>query len=307
MFRSSIFVICLVGGILMQRCRSRDSLQTRIEKELSSVDGEFAVAFEDLATGEQVLINSGERFHAASTMKTPVMIEVYKQVGEGKLNLDDSILIKNRFSSIVDASPYSLDVGDDSDKEIYTQIGQKRTLYSLLYDMIIHSSNLATNLVIERVGAVNVTATMRALGAKDMEVLRGVEDKKAFEKGLNNSITAYDQLLIMKKMAQGEAVSAEASAAMMNILFDQHFREIIPAKLPADVRVADKRGWITGLEHDCAVVVLPDGRRYVLILLSRKLTDRDAGVEAMANVSRIIYDHVAGRTALKDSSRTDKR
>jgi beta-lactamase class A len=286
------FLILLAGGFLMNTCQQKMSLQAKIEKELSTVQGEFAVAFEDLTTGEQLLIHAHERYHAASTMKTPVMIEVYKQVAEEKLSLDDTIEVKNSFASIVDGSPYSLDVADDSDTAIYRQLGVRRTLYSLMYDMIIQSSNLATNLVIERVGAANVTATMRKLGAKDIEVLRGVEDNKAYEKGLNNSITAYDQLLIMKKIAEGEAVSEEASAAMIKILFDQRYRDIVPAKLPATAKVADKRGWLSGLEHDCAIVFLPDDHRYVLILLSRKLTDRDKAVDAMANVSRIIYDHV---------------
>jgi len=288
-----IAFILPVAGFFLQGCKPRQSLQSRIEQELSTVEGEFALAFEDLATGEQVLINAKKHFHAASTMKTPVMIEVFKQAAEGKFSLEDSIVITNSFTSIVDGSPYSLKVSDDSDTLIYKRLGQKRTLYDLVYDMIILSSNLATNLVIEKVGAQNVTATMRAYGANNIQVLRGVEDQKAFDKGLNNSITAYDQLLIMKKIALGEAVSKEASEAMMKILYNQRFREIIPAKLPPDVKVADKRGWITGLEHDCAIVELPDGHRYVLILLSNNLKDRDKAVDAMANVSRIVYDHIA--------------
>lgn len=288
--RKAIFVVLIAG---LWCCTSRNALQTRVEKELSTVKGEFAVAFENLSTGEQLLINPRERFHAASTMKTPVMIEVYRQSEAGLMSLTDSIEVKNSFASIVDGSLYSLDVADDSDSLIYDQIGQKRTLYSLVYDMIIKSSNLATNIVIERVGAKQITATMRALGAMDIEVLRGVEDNKAYERGLNNSITAYDQMLLMAGLAKGEVVSRSASEEMLKILFDQRFREIIPAKLPAEVKVADKRGWITGLEHDCAVVELPDGRRYVLILLSRNLEDRGRAIEAMANVSRIIYDHVA--------------
>lgn len=293
-FRLAHALVILAGGIIVSTCRPRESLQSRIEQQLSVVEGEFAVAFENLETGEQLLINAQERFHAASTMKTPVMIEVYKQVDEGRMSLNDSVEIKNSFSSIVDGSTYYLDAGDEFDTLLYKQIGQKSTVYSLVYDMIVPSSNLASNLLIERVGATNVTATMRELGAKDIEVLRGVEDTKAFEKGLNNTVTAYDQLLIMKKIAKGEAVNAEASQAMLNILFDQRRRDIIPAKLPKDVKVADKRGWLTGVEHDCAIVVLPDDRRYVLIILSRKLTDRDRAVDAMANVSRTIYDHMLG-------------
>jgi len=291
---SLIQIILLVVGLFA--CTSRPSLRNRVEHELASVEGNFAVAFQDLSTGEQLLINEREHFHAASTMKTPVMIEVYKQANEGILSLDDSIEIKNSFRSIVDGSPFSLDPVEDSDSLLYRQIGQKRTLYSLVYDMIIQSSNLATNLVIERVGAQQVTATLRSLGAMDIKVLRGVEDDKAFQKGLNNSITAYDQMLLMAKLAQGEVVNAVASAAMMEILFNQRYREIIPSKLPDEVRVADKRGWISGLEHDCAIVELPDGRRYVLILLSTNLRDREKAIEAMANVSRMFYDHVLERS-----------
>jgi beta-lactamase class A len=281
-------------SIVLSTCTTQDTLRQRVERELSSVDGEFAVAFLDLSTGEQLLINAREHFHAASTMKTPVMIEVFKEANEGKLSLDDSIEVKNVFHSIVDGSTFSLESAGDSTR-IHQQIGKKRTLYSLVYDMIIYSSDLATNLVIERVGAKQVTATMRDLGAMDIQVLRGVEDNKAFDKGLNNSVTAYDQMLIMSKLAKGEVVSPAASAAMLDILFDQRYREIIPSKLPAGVRVADKRGWIAGLEHDCAMVELPDGRRYILILLSRNLADREKGIDAMANVSRMFYDHVVGK------------
>lgn len=293
----SIHFRVLLLSLLLAACRHRETLRARVQDQLESVEGHFAVAFEDLSTGEQLLINEREDFHAASTMKIPVMIEVFRQAAAGKFSLEDSIEVKNSFASIADGSAYSLDVRDDSDTAIYRQLGKKRSLYSLVYDMIILSSNLSTNLLIALVGATNVTATMRSFGANDIQVLRGVEDNKAYERGMNNSITAYDQLLIMKKIARGEAVSADASAAMMSILFDQRFRDIIPAQLPADVRVADKRGWITGLEHDCAIVLLPDGRRYVLILLSRDLADRDKAVKTMATVSRLVYDHVSRNSA----------
>jgi len=286
------FYLILIS-MFLTHCTSRDTIRSRVLQELSSVKGDFAVAFLNLSTGEEVLINERRQFHAASTMKTPVMIEVYKQASEGKLSLYDSVEIRNSFHSIVDGSLFSLDAAGDS-STIFNQIGRKQTLYKLMYDMIIYSSDLSTNLVIEKVGAAQVTATMRSLGAMDIQVLRGVEDNKAYEKGLNNTVTAYDQMLLMSKLAKGEVVSAEASSAMMDILFDQRYREIIPAKLPTDVRVADKRGWIKGLEHDCAVVELPDGRRYVLILLSQNLGDRDQAINAMANVSRMFYDHVVG-------------
>jgi beta-lactamase class A len=161
-----------------------------------------------------------------------------------------------------------------------------------MYDMIIVSSNLATNLIIELVDAKNVTQTLREIGAKDIQVLRGVEDTKAFQAGMNNQVTAYDLMLLFEKIDNEELVNAEASMAMMDILLDQRFNDIIPAKLPEEVKVAHKTGSITGVQHDSGIVFLPDGRKYILVLLSKELTDADAGIEALASVSEMIYHYV---------------
>jgi beta-lactamase class A len=271
------------------------TLQSDIDKELSGKKGTFAVAFKDLKTGREIKINDKETYHAASTMKTPVMIEVYKQAAEGKFSLNDSIELKNEFKSLVDGSPYSLDSADDSEYELYKHIGEKRTINALLYQMIIVSSNFATNLIMQKVGAQNVTQSMRQLGAKDIQVLRGVEDNKAFAKGLNNTTTAHDLALIFEKIAKGKAVNAEASQAMINILLDQKFNEIIPALLPPGVKVAHKTGSITHVHHDSGIVILPDGRKYVLVLLSKDWDDEKLTIQTMANISLLIYKYVTGK------------
>ncbi|QDK78401.1 serine hydrolase [Spirosoma sp. KCTC 42546] len=296
-FKASYLAValsCLLAIRLSATAQSRQTLpelRQKIETELSRQTGIFAVAFKDLATGKELLIRERDVFHAASTMKTPVMIEVYKQQAQGKLSLSDSILIKTEFKSIVDGSPYTLPVSSDSDSITYKQIGTKRTLASLVYDMITVSSNLATNLIIERVGGPNVTQTMRDLGAKDIQVRRGVEDSKAFAKGLNNSTTAYDLMLIFDKIATGQAVSPEASKAMIATLLEQKFNDAIPAKLPKTVKVAHKTGSIVGVRHDSGLVILPDGRQYVLVLLSKDIKDDKATSGAMATVSEWIYQY----------------
>ncbi|WP_245652341.1 serine hydrolase [Rufibacter tibetensis] len=267
-------------------------LREEVLAELGKQKGTFAVAFKDLKTGEELLLNEHESFHAASTMKTPVLIEAYKQASEGKFAITDSVLVKNEFKSIVDGSPFSIGPQDDSEQELYSQLGQKRPLSELLYKMIIQSSNLATNIVIEKLDAKNVTQTMRDLGAKDMQVLRGVEDTKAYRQGMNNTTTAYDLMVLFQKMALGKTVSKSASQEMIKILLEQKFKDVIPAKLPQEVTVAHKTGWITGVRHDSGIVFLPDGRQYVLVLLSKGLEDEKAGIEAMANVSQMIYQHV---------------
>lgn len=266
-----------------------ENLKSAIEAKLKTVEGQFAVAFKDLQTGKTLFINEKENFHAASTMKTPVMIEVLKQAKAGKFKLSDSILVKNEFKSIVDGSPYSMDIADDSGDGMYKMIGKKMTIYDLTYQMIIVSSNLATNILIDLVDARNANESMRKLGAKDIQVLRGVEDQKAFEKGLNNTTTAYDLMLIFEKIAQNKVIDKRSCEEMRKILFDQKFNEIIPDKLPKTVKVAHKTGSITGVQHDSGIVYLPDGRKYVLVLLSKKLINVDFGVKILAEVSEQIY------------------
>ena len=267
-----------------------NQLKRQIQTKLDSLDGTFAVAFKSLDDSSQtLLINEKEMFHAASTMKTPVMVELFKQAEAGNFSLDDSILVKNEFRSIVDSSRYRMDMGEDSADSLYGAIGQKRTIRQLMEGMITQSSNLATNILIEKVGAQNVTQTMRSYGADSIRVLRGVEDIKAYERGLNNRTNAYDLMLLFEKIGRGQAVSQKALQAMIDILKKQHFNEMIPALLPDEVEVAHKTGWITGVQHDSGLILLPDGRRYVLVLLSKEAPDKGKVMAALADISKDIY------------------
>ena len=268
------------------------SLLENIQSELAKQKGFFAIACKDLQTGKTILWNEHENFHAASTMKTPVMIEVFKQAAEGKFSMQDPVLIRNEFKSIVDSSIYQLSPTDDSQQELYKLAGTKLPLSELVYQMIIQSSNLATNIIMGMVDGKNVTQTMRSLGANDIQVLRGVEDNKAFEKGLNNTTTAYDLMLIFEKIAKHEVVNAKACDEMIRILLDQTHNTLIPALLPKEVKVAHKTGTITGVHHDSGIVFLPDGRKYVLVILSKKLEDDEAATKAMAKVSAMIYEYI---------------
>lgn len=269
-------------------------LNQEINTQFEETAGDFAIAFRLLNdTTHTLLINEHESFHAASTMKTPVMIEVFKQAEEGRFSLWDSIPVINEFTSIVDGSTFSMDLGSDSQEELYGRIGRQASIYDLTYQMIIKSSNLATNLLIELVNAKAVTQTLRELGAADIQVLRGVEDQKAFDAGLSNTTTALDLMLILEAIATGNAVNREASTEMMKILGDQYFKDLIPKYLPETVRVAHKTGSITGVQHDSAILELPDGKRYVLVLLSKNLTDAAAGKETIAQVSKLVYEYVS--------------
>lgn len=267
-------------------------LESEIRQDLSTLEGDFAVGFKMMGRDQQIFINERAMFHAASTMKTPVMIELFKQAEAGHFALDDSIEVKNEFRSIVDSSRYQMDIDEDSEGELYDLVGEKRLIRTLINDMITMSSNLATNILIEKVGAQNVTQTMRDYGADSIKVLRGVEDIKAFEQGLSNRTTAFDEVAIYEKLARGEAVSKEASEEMITILKQQKFNEMIPARLPSDVEVAHKTGWITGVNHDVGIVELPNGQRYILVLLSKEAEDRELVLNTFADISRSVYDFV---------------
>ncbi|MBZ9729038.1 class A beta-lactamase-related serine hydrolase [Salegentibacter sp. JZCK2] len=286
-------IVFMLSCLVCSGQTSTQQLQQKIDSIFKSTQGDFAIAFKDLSLDkDSILINQHENFHAASTMKTPVMIEVFKQVSEGKFSLKDSLLIKNEFKSILDGSLYAMELGRDSGEHLYEQIGRKRRIEDLVTDMIIYSSNLATNIVIELVDAKNVNKTMREMGASNINVLRGVEDMKAYEAGLSNSTTAYDLMLIFEALANGNAVSTEADEKMLNILRQQKHTDLIPKLLPKDLKIANKTGWITGVHHDSALIEVPDGRKYVLVLLSKNMKDMEAGTKMLTEVSKMIYDHL---------------
>lgn len=293
MFKNKLLVALIL--IIAMGCdvNEKSKIELEIKDKFNSVDGDFAFAFKLMdESDETILINSEEMFHAASTMKTPVMIEAYRQDAEGKINLEDSIVVKNSFKSIVEGSAYSMDIRRDSGDKMYDRIGKNATYYELVYDMIINSSNLATNIVIEQLGPKNVMKTMYNIGAHSIKVLRGVEDMKAFDLGMNNETSANDLMVIYEHIANGTAVNSVADSNMIKILLDQTYKSIIPKKLPKSVKVAHKTGSITGVFHDSGIVFLPDGRKYVLVILSKNVQYPGKAKEMMSDVSKMVYDYV---------------
>jgi len=241
-----------------------------------------------------VMIEPDKAFHAASTMKVPVMIELFRQAEAGRLHLEDPLPVVNEFHSIVDGSVYHLSVGDDSDAEVYKAVGQTMTLRALCEAMITVSSNLAANLLIERLGVENIRRTVARLGATGMNVRRGVEDQRAFDQGLNNTTTARGLALLMQKLANGKAVNARADAEMVAILERQKFKDAIPAGVPEGTPIAHKTGTITKIHHDAAIVYGP--RPYVLVVLVRGLQEQKESAALIAAISREIWSSQAGTT-----------
>ncbi len=281
--------LALMLSLLAQTAAApASSLGSHLRQMIAASGAEVAVAYRPLDGSAELLIDADTPFHAASTMKVPVMIELFRQAHAGAVSLDDPLPIRNEFRSIVDGSLYKLSEGDDSDKEIYASVGKTMTLRQLCEAMITVSSNFASNLLIEKLGVENIRRTVAALDADGMQVLRGVEDQKAFDKGLNNTTTARGLTVLLERIARGVAVDARSDALMMDILKRQTFKDAIPAGVPAGVAVAHKTGNITRIHHDAAVVFAR--KPYVLVLLVRGIQDEKQSAALMARLSKSVYE-----------------
>lgn len=298
----SVVTITLLGVVnfappAVAQERGAEALARGIAARIATLPGaDAAVSFRDLATGDSLDVRGDVSFHAASTMKVPVMIEVLRAADAGRLRLDQEILLVNRFHSIVDGSPYALDAGDDSDSLLYMRVGQRVPVSELLERMITKSSNLATNALIALVGAEQTNATAHALGAAHIQVRRGVEDGKAFEAGLNNTTTSSDLAILLKRIEQHDGLSAGRASLMKEILLRQEHNDGIPAGLPAGTPVAHKTGWITGTLHDAAIVYPPGRAPYVLVILTRNIPKREDAAKLIVDVARLTWAHAMGAT-----------
>lgn len=268
-----------------------DSLVERIDTRMREAGlEEYGVAYRGLGSGREILLNPDVEFHAASTMKVPIMARLFRMAERGELSLDDSLPVTNRFTSIHDGSSYRLSPEDDSDPELYEKVGDRVPIRELVRRMIARSSNLATNELIRLADAGATRAMLEEIGAGGLQVLRGVEDIPAYRHGMNNTTTARALMELLSALARGHLAGPEATREMMSILEAQHFNDGIPAGLPDTVDVAHKTGWITGIVHDAAVVDPPGAPPYVLVVLTRGDVEAERARRAVADVSRMIWD-----------------
>jgi beta-lactamase class A len=286
-----VLAVVLSGPLAAQDLGPLDAaLRSRVAQDTAMV----SVVFRDPSRRQELQIEGQRRYHAASTMKVPVLIELARRVDLGDFRWDQPITIRNEFRSIVDGSPFSLSAGDDSDSTLYRMSGQTIPLARLARLMIVRSSNLATNVIIELLDPRRVNATAHALGADSIQVRRGVEDQKAYDQGLNNTTTAHDLAVLMDAIATGKAASRAGSDTLRAILLDQEFRNGIPAGVPSGVQVANKTGWITAIAHDAAIVYPPGRGPYVLVILTRGFPEEPQAERLMADLSRLVYAWATG-------------
>jgi beta-lactamase class A len=274
-----------------------EQLRKRVESIAAEAGAErFGVSFHDYKTGESWDHHGDEWFHAASTIKVPVLVGVFAAVEEHDLTVDSRVHVRNQFASVVDGALYRIDSSRDANLEVHTTIGKTMKLGRLARHMIVTSSNLATNLLIDAVGLDRVQRTLEGLGVEGVELRRGVEDERAYEEGIINRVTANGLVQVLGLIEEKKAISAEACERMLEILHDQEFRSGIPAGLPDDARVANKTGEISTVAHDTGLVYLREREPYALAILTEWDAGKSAGRrDTLAKISRAVYEHLSGR------------
>ncbi len=271
-------------------------------RAVASAAGALAagVAWDDLERGEADALDGDRWFHAASTYKAPLMLPIFEAVEAGRLTLDAPVHVRNRFISVADGSPYRVSAATDANDAVHAAIGKTMPVGELVHHMIVTSSNLATNVLFDLVGAEAARGAPARAGLAGLEILRGVEDDKAFEAGLSNRVTARGLVGFYRALHDGRAVSPRACAKMLEVLFQQAFRSGIPAGLPEAVRerarVAHKTGEISTVTHDAGLVYLPGRAPYALAVL----TEWPRGVspslrrQAVADLAAVVHRHLGG-------------
>lgn len=268
-----------------------------LEIEQDSGARRVAVAFHDYASGRSWSHAGDEWFHAASTIKIPVLVGVFAAVENGDLELEARVHVRNRFFSVVDGAPYRIESGRDANSDVHGYIGRTMKVIDLARHMIVTSSNLATNLLVDLIGVDAMQRTLQELGVQGVELRRGVEDERAFAEGINNMVTARGLVDVLRLIEEEKAISREASDRMLEILHQQEFRSGIPAGLPSDARVANKTGEISTVAHDTGLVYLPGRPPYALAILTEWEPSSGSRKDTVAKLSRAVYGYLTEEAA----------
>jgi beta-lactamase class A len=267
-------------------------LQTKIENiEKESGAKAIAVALHDAETGFELHYKADRWFHAASTIKVPILLGAFAAIDRGELLPHSRVHVRNRFLSVVENVPFRVESGRDANSAVHNAIGKMMRVDELAYHMITTSSNLATNLLLGVIGPDAVNRTLKELDVDDgIDLKRGVEDELAFEKGINNMVTADGLLRILVMLSEGKAFSPALSRRMMDILHGQEFNQGIPARLPKGARVAHKTGEISTIAHDAGVIYLPKRKPYALVILTEWDPEGTGRSRTIAAISHTIYE-----------------
>jgi len=275
-----------------------DELDARLSTLAERVSGAtLGVSVYDYLTGGGWCFNGDRWFHAASTIKVPVLIALFDAIDQGRFALNARLHVRNRFLSVADGAPYRIDPSRDADSEVHDARGRTMRLRELAQRMIVRSSNLATNLLVDLLGVAGIHASLRALGIQGVDFRRGVEDDRAFDSGISNRITPNGAMAVMRAIVGSPLLSPEASTRMIDILLAQQFAGTIGPGLPDNIRssarVAHKTGDISTASHDVGIVFLPGRPPYIAGIFVESSGDPRDRVALGVKASTVVYEAIA--------------
>lgn len=253
-------------------------------------EGSFSVWCAPLGGDPEVAHEEHRHHYAASTMKLALVLAAYRLADLDRLDLDQPVRVHNDFTAAAGSARFSMDRADDSDPGPWRRMGSQVALRWLCYRAIVRSSNLATNLVLERIGVDAVAAALRHVGATNSVVARGIEDASAREAGLENLVTAADLGVTLQALGAGTAASPAACREILAVLGAQRINDAIPARLPPDAVVLHKSGWVTGISHDAGIISAPDCEPFVFVMCTTSELDERTGLEVIAAGAAAAYE-----------------
>lgn len=257
-----------------------EELRRKIEKFLESYTGRFGIIIIDQLTQDRLEINPLMVFPAASMIKIPIMHEIMGQAAAGIINLEDSLVVAK-----------DVCVGGAG---ILCELrpGITMTIRELVTLMIILSDNTATNMLIDLIGMDAINHRAISLGLTSTVLRRKMMDFDAARAGKENSTCPADLAILFEAIASNANVPQEYGTLMMDILKKQQVRDKLPFYLPEEIIVAHKTGTLPGAEHDGGILFLPAGS-YVVCILTADLEANYQGLQLVASIGKIIYDHFA--------------
>lgn len=191
--------------------------------------------------------------YAASTMKLPLIVAAYRLRDHGILDLDSKVTVHNNFRSQA-GGQFGIEADEDSDQQVWDQMGQPVTLRWLCRRSIIRSSNLATNLVLDAVGLDAVAQAIRICNADGVQVVRGIEDYAARQDGRTNLVTVDGLNQMLRALSDRTAARPDTCDELLDVLADNEMDTDVRSGLPAGTWVAHKNGWVSDAVLDAALV-----------------------------------------------------
>ena len=275
-----------------------DELQLRLQVIAeSAAPVTLGVSVHDYLSGIGWSFNGDRWFHAASVIKLPILVALFEAIDQGRFPLNGRLLVRNRFLSAFDGTPFRIYAARDSDPDVHAARGRTMRLRDLGERMIVRSSNLATNLLVDLLGVASINASLRQLGIDGVDLCRGVEDDRAFDNGMSNRMTPNGALAVLRSIVGSPHLSPESSTRMIEILLAQQFAGMIAPGLPESVRavarVAHKTGDISTVSHDAGIVFLPGRPPYLVVIFAENDGDAKDRTDVAVRASSAVYECVA--------------